>query len=104
MEEIVSTKLPHFCSILSYADDLVLVVKYAKAHNRTQMCLDRITGKCKILGLKLSHAKSKAMVVKGRNPDSHLTIQGSELEWVRAYLYLGVWITNPSPSPTNSTM
>lgn len=92
MEEIVSLKLPQFCTILSYADDLVLIVKGAKSLNRTQICLDRITEKCKILGLKLSHAKSKAMVVKGRNPDSHLTIQDSELEWVRSYLYLGVWI------------
>lgn len=92
MEDIIDMRLPQFCSILSYADDLVLIVKGAKKLERTQLCLDRITYRCKMLGLKLSHAKSKAMVVKGRNPDKHLTIQGSELGWVKSYLYLGVWI------------
>lgn len=92
MEDIVSMKLPQFCYILSYADDLVLIVKGAKPLDRVQLCLDHITNRCKTLGLKLSHTKSKAMVVKGRNPDTRLTIQGSELEWVKSYLYLGVWI------------
>lgn len=92
MEEIVGMKLPRLSCILSYADDLALVVKGAKPLNRAQTSLDLISSKCKILGLKLSNAKSKAMMVKGRTPDTHLTIQESELQWVKSYLYLGVWI------------
>ena len=95
MEQLVSLPFPRGAQLLSYADDLVLVV--SKVGNKAaiaQRSLDMISMKCRDLGLKISAAKSKAMYLfpPPNYKDRALRIQGRNLEWVHKHLYLGVWI------------
>ncbi|XP_076041774.1 uncharacterized protein LOC143025660 [Oratosquilla oratoria] len=93
MEKLLGTELPPGCRIISYADDLALVVTGRGAHQRkAQTCLSRVSEQCAILGLKVSPAKSKAMRIGGRIPEYRLVLQQTELEWVHFHIYLGIWI------------
>ena len=85
MEEIVSLDLPGQATILSYADDLALLVRGRNKLEVAQRCLDMIVDKCKTLDLKLSKETSKAMVIRGRTPNQQLHIQGHRLEWIESY-------------------
>ena len=61
--------------LLSYADDLALVVSgRGDKLRRTQHALDLISKKCEELGLKFSTEKSRAMMVKAA---SQPTLRGS---------------------------
>lgn len=98
MDQLVSLPLPDDAQLLSYADDLALVVS-GEVGNKievAQKSLNMIADKCADLGLKISAGKSKAMLVKPKPkeppPIRRLIIQGTQLEWVKTYQYLGVWI------------
>ena len=92
MEVLVSILLPRGTHLLSYADDLVLVVTGANKFEAAQRALHTITEKCAELGFKISGAKSKAMAFNSMSPPRRLVIQGTRLDWVREHLYLGVWL------------
>ncbi|XP_076052657.1 uncharacterized protein LOC143032075 [Oratosquilla oratoria] len=94
MSALIAIPLPTGCRLLSYADDVALVVagRRTKAR-RTQMCLDRISSKCEELGLKISPPKTKAMCFgTSVTPRDRLLLQGHEVEWVSTHMYLGVWL------------
>ncbi|XP_076069251.1 uncharacterized protein LOC143041313 [Oratosquilla oratoria] len=95
MEQLVSLPFRGGTALLSYADDLVLVVSGKTRGNRitrAQEGLDLISNKCEELGLKISAEKSKALMLKATTPDTHLHIQGIQLAWTSSYQYLGVWV------------
>ena len=95
VEVLVSLLLPRGAHLISYADDLVLVVtRVANKHMIAQKALNQIAKKCEDLGLKISAVKSKAMhLFPGKGAQyRRLTIQGTHLEWVKTHLYLGIWI------------
>ena len=84
--------------LLSYADDLALVVsRRGDKLRRTQHALDLISKKCEELGLKFSTEKSRAMMVKAA---SQPTLRGSSackellgwLAWTSSCQYLGVLV------------
>ncbi|KAG0718417.1 putative RNA-directed DNA polymerase from transposon BS [Chionoecetes opilio] len=93
MEQLVSLPFREGVALLSYADDLVLVVTGRDDRIvRAQQALDLVSEKCRELGLKISAEKSKAMTIKAATPDCHLLVQDVRLPWTRVYQYLGVWI------------
>ena len=93
VEQLVALPFPEDTSLLSYADDLTLVVTgRGNKYRRTQQALDAISGKCEELGLKISAEKSRAMMVKAANPAWQLHVQGVELTWTKSYQYLDVWV------------
>ena len=93
MEQLVSLPFHDDTVLLSYADDLALVVSgRGNKLRRTQHALDLISRKCEELGLKISAEKSRAMMVKAANPAWQLRVQGVVLAWTSSYQYLGVWV------------
>ncbi|KAG0720443.1 RNA-directed DNA polymerase from mobile element jockey [Chionoecetes opilio] len=93
MEELVALPFQAGTVLLSYADDLALVVTgRGDRLCKTQRALDLITAKCEELGLKISAQKSRAMTIRAANPACQLRVQGIGLAWTDSYLYLGVWL------------
>ena len=93
MEQLVALPFQEDTVLLSYADDLALVVTGWGNHlSGAQRALDLITAKCEELGLKISAEKSRAMAIKAANPASQLRVQGIGLAWTGCYQYLGVWL------------
>ncbi|XP_076032972.1 uncharacterized protein LOC143020437 [Oratosquilla oratoria] len=92
--ELLATPLPKGCHLISYADDVALVVTGRGAKFRkAQKALADISEKCNVLGLKISPPKTKAICIGGKRPlANRLLLQGHEVEWVKAHMYLGVWI------------
>ncbi|KAG0714511.1 hypothetical protein GWK47_001553 [Chionoecetes opilio] len=89
MEELVALPFQAGTVLLSYADDLALVVTgRGDRLCKTQRALDLITAKCEKLGLKISTQKSRAMTIKAANPVCQLRVQGIGLAW-----------TDPLPVP-----
>lgn len=93
MEEIVSCQLPDQTQVISYADDLAIVVGKNGALRKAKTALQIVERKCRELGLKVSDSKTKAMFLGSSTPREALHIQDSPIEWVTSYKYLGVWIT-----------
>ena len=92
MSNILDIHLPEGCKIISYADDLAIIASGNHCLTRAQRCLNLVSEECCRTGLKISAAKSKAMALRTNVRNKKLTIQGMDLEWVKDYLYLGVWI------------
>ena len=93
MVNILELPLPNGCKIISYADDLALIVTgKGNKFQRAQLCLNDIEDESCRIGLKISAAKSKAMTFGLHSVQAILSIQGIHLEWVRKFQYLGVWI------------
>ena len=79
--------------LLSYADDLALVVSgRGDKLRRTQHALNLISRKCEELGLKISAGKSLSMMVKAADPAWQLRVEGVGLAWISSCQYLGVWV------------
>ena len=94
MEVVVGLPLPKGAHILSYADDLVLVVTSRVANKvaTAQRALDLVSTACSDLGLKVSADKSRAMTLCHQGPRRSLRIQGTPLTWVSEHKYLGIWV------------
>ncbi|KAG0706165.1 putative RNA-directed DNA polymerase from transposon BS [Chionoecetes opilio] len=93
MEQLVALPFQAGTVLLSYADDLALVVNgRGDRLCKTQRALDLITTKCEELGLKISAQKTRAMMIRAANPACQLRVQGIGLAWTDSYLYLGVWL------------
>ena len=94
MDELLRARLPKTVEIVSYADDLVIVVKGGNAIRDGQEALNILTNKCNELGLKISKDKSRVMAFKLSLETENLTMQGHRLEWVQEYRSLGIVIDN----------
>ncbi|XP_076041976.1 uncharacterized protein LOC143025848 [Oratosquilla oratoria] len=93
MEQLVALPFHNGTILLSYADDLALVVTgRGNKLRKAQQALDIISGKCEELGLKISAEKSRAMMVRAADPAGQLCVQGVGLAWANSYQYLGVWV------------
>ncbi|XP_050706570.1 uncharacterized protein LOC126991941 [Eriocheir sinensis] len=93
MEQLVALPFREGTTLLSYADDLALVVTgRGNKLARAQEALDIITDKCEELGLMISPGKSRAMAIRDTTPAAQLRVQGVGLAWTSSYQYLGVWI------------
>ena len=93
MVRLLDTPLPNGTHLISYADDVALVVTGAISRaTRAQTALDRLSHRCAALGLKISTSKTKAMVTGKSLPYTRLYVQGQPIDWVTSHLYLGVWI------------
>ena len=76
---------------LLFADDIAFLGQSASG---LQDCLDRFTAWCRKWRMVISVAKSKVMVV-GSTPAAPFEIPGyGELEVVKAFKYLGVWLSD----------
>ena len=83
MEQLVALPFQEGTVLLSYADDLALVVTGQGNHlSGAQRALDLITAKCEKLGLKISAEKSRAMAIKAANPAGQRRVQGIGLACV----------------------
>ncbi|XP_050709221.1 uncharacterized protein LOC126994012 [Eriocheir sinensis] len=91
MEQLVALPFREGTVLLSYADDLALVVTgRGNRMDKAQQALDLITEKCEALGLKISAQTARAMAIRAATPAGQLQAQGIGLEWVNRYLYLSV--------------
>ena len=99
MAALVDGKLYEKITILSYADDVVLVCHCRYPFKVMKAALATFEEQCMTLGLKISVNKTKAMCFahssNGRAKRmGNFTIQGTEIEWVKEYKYLGVIFDN----------
>ena len=93
MITLLDNPLPNGCHLISYADDIALVITGNGGRiTRAQTSLDRLSRRCSTLGLKVSSRKTTAMQFGKKIPYARLHIQGVAIEWVRTQLYLGIWI------------
>ncbi|XP_076052833.1 uncharacterized protein LOC143032247 [Oratosquilla oratoria] len=93
LEQLVALPFHNGTILLSYADDLALVVTgRGNKLRKAQQTLDIINGKCEDLGLKISAEKFRAMMVRAADPAGQLCVQGVGLAWANLYQYLGVWV------------
>ncbi|KAK3889161.1 hypothetical protein Pcinc_006736 [Petrolisthes cinctipes] len=93
MEQLVALPFHTSTVLLSYADDLALMVtRRGNKLRKTQQALDLISEKCQDLGLKISAEKTRAMMLKVADPAWQLRVQGIDLAWTNSYQYLGVWV------------
>lgn len=92
MEQIVTMGFERDVKVLCYADDLQLIVQGYSRLQKTQRALRQIEHKCEDLGLKINPRKTKAMIIKDRRlPEVHLSMQGTDIEWVETHQCLGVF-------------
>lgn len=81
MEHLVALMFREGTELLSYADDLILVVTgHSNMMNRVQQVLDLTTEKCEAFGLKISAQNSRALAIRSATPDGQLQIQGIGVE------------------------
>ncbi|XP_076042218.1 uncharacterized protein LOC143026105 [Oratosquilla oratoria] len=93
MEQLVALPFHNGTILLSYADDLALLVTgRGNKLRKAQQALDIISGKCEDLVLKISAEKSRAMMVRAADPAGQLCVQGVGPAWANSYQYLGVWV------------
>jgi len=94
MDELLKAKLPNTVEVVSYADDLLVIIKGKNPIRDGQIALNILTDKCSELGLKISKEKSRAMAFQNKLEREKLKIQDHELEWVQEYRYLGILVDN----------
>ncbi|CAH8656214.1 unnamed protein product [Dicrocoelium dendriticum] len=75
---------------LDYADDIVLLGDDARC---TQSVLNRLAIKASIYGMTLSLMKCEVLVLDWHPPAPVLTLQGTQLEQVDNFVYLGSCVT-----------
>ena len=79
-------------TILSYADDIVLVCNNFAAKHLLALSLDILESASTLLGLQVNISKTKAMAWNHSHkfPDFQFAIYKGPIEWVRTFKYLGV--------------
>uniref|UniRef100_A0A3P9I175 Reverse transcriptase domain-containing protein n=1 Tax=Oryzias latipes TaxID=8090 RepID=A0A3P9I175_ORYLA len=85
----------HRISSLLFADDVVLL---ASSNRDLQRALGRFAAECEAAGMRVSTAKSEAMVLDRRKVACHLSVGGVSLPQVEEFKYLGVLFTSEGRS------
>uniref|UniRef100_A0A3B3HQU3 Reverse transcriptase domain-containing protein n=1 Tax=Oryzias latipes TaxID=8090 RepID=A0A3B3HQU3_ORYLA len=85
----------HRISSLLFADDVVLL---ASSNRDLQRALGRFAAECEAAGMRVSTAKSEAMVLDRRKVVCHLSVGGVSLPQVEEFKYLGVLFTSEGRS------
>ncbi|XP_076043615.1 uncharacterized protein LOC143026730 [Oratosquilla oratoria] len=93
ISNVLELPLPHGCKIISYTDDLALIIAgKQRCHDWAQRCFDAVAAECVRIGLKISPRKSKDMAFGLGRGKELLVTQGFALDWVTQFQYLGVWL------------
>lgn len=79
-------------TVISYADDLVLISNHADAPSLLTNALSNLESISSILGLQINSSKTKAMAWNHSHnfPPFSFLIYNTPIEWVRQFKYLGV--------------
>ena len=91
-DDICTLEYPNGVQIVSYADDIVIMSNHVNRNSLIQRALTTLDQRCRVLGLKISVDKTKYVrYTVGRfNDEPHFTLQGTDIERVSSYKYLGV--------------
>ena len=91
-DDICTLEYPNGVQIVSYADDIVIMSNHINKNTLIQQALTTLDQRCRVLGLKISVDKTKYVrYTVGRfNDEPHFTLQGTDIERVISYKYLGV--------------
>ncbi len=78
---------------LRFADDTALV---AETEQDIQNMIDRLCKVCKDYGMSLNAKKTKVMIISKdeNNNIGNIKAEGTDLEMVKDYKYLGTWVTS----------
>ena len=74
---------------LDFADDISLL---SDEIAQAQELLSRVERECKKVGLGINAKKTKGLPLNTENPTPLHTLDGTELEWVEDFKYLGSWV------------
>ena len=74
---------------LDFADDIALL---SDEIEQAQELLSRVESECKKVGLCINAKKTKALAINITDPPSLHTKDGTALEWVSDFKYLGSWV------------
>jgi len=88
--DLLSIQLPSDTYLLAYADDLQVISTGRNRFVHAQMVLDRLVGRCKHLGLKISFGKPRSLQTRHFIPDQRLYIDSDGVEWTNSHKCLGV--------------
>ena len=89
---ICTLEYPNGVQIVGYADDIVIMSNHIDRNTVIQQALTTLDQRCRVLGLKISVDKTKYVQYTADrfNDAPHSTLQGSDIERVSSYKYLGV--------------
>ena len=88
--QLARKKLPQ-ASVLCYADDIAITCAHrTNVEERAAEVLNLVGAACRGLGLKISAAKTKALLLHQSPPPRPLLLDGERIEWVAEFDYLGV--------------
>ena len=74
---------------LDFADDIALL---SDEIQQAQELLLRVEGECKKVGLGINAKKTKGLAFNFEDPAPLHTAEGTEIEWVKDFKYLGSWV------------
>ena len=91
-DDICTLRYPDGVKIVSYADDIVIMSNEPERNTLIQQALTTLDQRCRVLGLKISVDKTKFVrYTPGKsNEEPQFTLQGTDIERVPSYKYLGV--------------
>jgi ribonuclease HI len=92
LENSLGPDLASKITVLSYADDLVLISNHSLAPAVLTKALQLLESISTILGLQINIGKTKAMAWEHSHsfPCFYFEVYNTQIEWVRTYKYLGV--------------
>ena len=91
--DICTLRYPDGVKIVSYADDIVIMSNEPERNALIQQALTTLDQRCRVLGLQISVDKTKFVrYTPGQfnNEEPQFTLQGTDIERVPSYKYLGV--------------
>ena len=89
MDQVISIKVPKGVTILSYADDLCIVIKGKGCIAVAWKTIAIFERECESLGLKISIPKTNAIFFGKTNPEQELRIYDQPISWINKAKYLG---------------
>ncbi|XP_050710063.1 uncharacterized protein LOC126994835 [Eriocheir sinensis] len=90
VEKLKAMPYSRYAQVLSYADDVAMVVSGPNHVASARFLLRRLSQTCASLGLVINRGKMKAMAIHHRCLPEPLDLDGTPVPWVHVYKYLGV--------------
>ncbi|XP_050703665.1 uncharacterized protein LOC126989142 [Eriocheir sinensis] len=92
VEKLAALPTSGTARVLSYADDVALVVWGPNQVACARQLLRRLTQTCAALGLVVNRTKTKAMAFRHGHLPEPFDLEGTPVPWVHTYKYLGVTV------------
>ncbi|XP_050710062.1 uncharacterized protein LOC126994834 [Eriocheir sinensis] len=92
VEKLAALPTSGTARVLSYADDVALVVWGPNQVACARQLLRRLTQTCAALGLVVNRTKTKAMTFRHGHLPEPFDLEGTPVPWVHTYKYLGVTV------------